>query len=256
MQKISAIIITKNEEANITDCLHSINWVDEIVLVDAESTDKTVELARNLTSKIFIRKWEGFVKQKEFALNQTLNEWILNIDADERVSPLLKDEIINLNRNDVDGYYLRRENYFLKKHVKFCGWDNDYQLRLVRKSKTHFTDRLVHEGAVVEGKTELLKNRLVHYTFTSVEKTISKINHYSSLRAEELFREKKKVGGFTIISHGIAAFFRFFIALRGYKDGVHGLIISLFNSITTFLVYMKVWELQTEEKAKKEHTLY
>ena len=256
MYKISAIIITKNEEANITDCLNSISWVDEIILVDAESTDKTVELARTLTSKIFIREWEGFVKQKEFALNQTSNEWILNIDADERVSTLLKDEIINLNKNDVDGYYLRRENYFLKKHIKSCGWDNDYQLRLVRKSKTHFTNRLVHEGAVVEGKTERLKNRLVHYTFASVEKTISKINHYSSLRAEELFREKKKVRGFTIISHGIAAFFRFFIALRGYKDGVHGLIISLFNSITTFLVYIKVWELQTEEKAKKEHTLY
>jgi len=106
----------------------------------------------------------------------------------------------------------------------------------------------VHEGAVVEGKTERLKNRLIHYTFTSVEKTISKINHYSSLRAEELFREKKKVGGLTIITHGLAAFFRFFIVLRGYKDGVYGLIISLFNSITTFLVYMKVWELQTEAK--------
>lgn len=248
MDKISAIIITKNEEANINDCLNSINWVDEIILVDAESTDKTAELAKKFTSKIFIHKWEGFVKQKEFAVSQTSNEWILNIDADERISPKLKEEIIALIDKDIDGYYLRRENYFLKKHIKSCGWDNDYQLRLVRKSKVRLTDRLVHEGFAVDGKTERLENRLVHYTFASIEKTIGKINNYSSLRAEELYRKKKKIGGFTIISHGLAAFFRFFIVLRGYRDGVYGLIISLFNSITTFLVYMKVWELQTEAK--------
>jgi len=248
MDNISAVIITKNEEANISECLKSISWVNEIILVDAESTDKTVELAKNFTSKIFIHKWEGFVKQKEFAVSQTSNEWILNIDADERISPQLKEEIITLIDKDVNGYYLRRENYLLKKHIKSCGWDNDYQLRLVRKSKTRLTNRLVHEGFNVDGKTERLKNQLVHYTFASIEKTIGKINNYSSLRAEELYRKKKKIGGLTIITHGLAAFFRFFIVLRGYKDGVYGLIISLFNSITTFLVYMKVWELQTEAK--------
>ncbi|MCK7527319.1 MAG: hypothetical protein MZV64_61805 [Ignavibacteriales bacterium] len=118
----------------------------------------------------------------------------------------------------------------------------------MRKSKTRLTNRLVHEGFNVDGKTERLKNRLVHYTFASIEKTISKINNYSSLRAEELYRKKKKIGGLTIITHGLAAFFRFFIVLKGYKDGVYGLIISLFNSITTFLVYMKVWELPDRNK--------
>jgi len=255
MNNISAVIISKNEETNIAECLKSISWVNEIILVDAESTDKTVALAKNFTSKIIINKWEGFVRQKNIALDQASNEWILNIDADERVSPLLKEEIINLSDKDIDGYYLRRENYFLDKHIKSCGWDNDYQLRLVRKSKTHLTDRLVHEGFAVEGKTERLKNRLIHYTFISIEKTISKINYYSSLRATELYKKRKKVNGFAIISHGLAAFFRFFISLRGYKDGVHGLIISLFNSITTFLVYMKVWQLQTEEKTLKQSNI-
>lgn len=248
MNNISAVIISKNEETNIAECLKSISWVSEIILVDAESTDKTLELAKNFTSKIFINKWKGFVNQKKFALDQAANEWVLNIDADERVSPLLKEEIINLMDQDIAGYYLRRENYFLGKRIKSCGWDNDYQLRLVRKSKTQLTDRLVHEGFTVDGKTERLKNRLIHYTFTSIEKTINKINYYSSLRAEELFGKKKKVGGFTIISHGLTAFFRYFVSLRGYKDGIHGLIISLFNSFTTFLVYMKVWELQSERK--------
>ena len=192
MENITAIIIAKNEESNITECLKSISWVNEIVLVDAESTDKTVEFAKAFTTNIFLHKWEGFAKQKEFALSKTSNEWVLNVDADERISPLLKEEIINLKENDVSGYYLRRENYLLKKHIKSCGWDNDYQLRLVRKSKTRLTNRLVHEGFVVDGKTERLVNRLIHYTFTSIEKTVTKINHYTSLRAEELFREEKK----------------------------------------------------------------
>ncbi len=248
MNKISAIIITKNEEANITECLKSIAWVDEIILVDAESSDRTIELAKNFTSKIFVNKWEGFVKQKEFALGKVSNDWVLNIDADERVTSLLKDEIVALNNEEFDGYYFRRENYLLKKHIKYCGWDNDYQLRLFRKSKVKLTDRLVHEGFIVEGKTKRLKNRLIHYTFISIEKTIGKINHYSSLQAQELFNKKKNVGGFTIISHGLAAFFRFYISLRGYKDGVHGLVVSLFNSLTTLMVYMKVWELQSESK--------
>lgn len=252
MNNISAVVITKNEEANITDCLKSISWVDEIVLVDAESTDKTVELAKNFTSSIFIRNWEGFAKQKEFALSKVSNEWILNIDADERISSALKDEIINLNQDDADGYYLWRENYLLKKHIKSCGWDNDYQLRLVKTSKTHLTDRLVHEGFSVDGKTNRLNNRLIHYTFTSIEKTVTKINHYTTLRAEELFKKNKTIGGFGIVAHGLAGFFKFFFLLRGYRDGVHGLVISLFHSITTFLSYMKLWELQIEARKINE----
>lgn len=252
MKKISAIIITKNEEANISDCLNSISWIDEIILVDAESSDRTVEIAKKFTSKIFINKWEGFAKQKEFAISKASNEWVLHIDADERVSALLKEEIININDDDINGFFLWRENYLLKKHIKSCGWDNDYQLRLVRKSKARLTDRLVHEGLAVEGNAKRLNNRLIHYTFTSIEKTMTKINHYTSLRAEELFKKKKIISGFGIVAHGLAGFIKFFVLLRGYKDGVYGLIISLFHSITTFLTYMKLWELHTEGRNLKE----
>lgn len=254
MDKISAIIITKNEEANIKDCLKSIDWADEIILVDAESTDNTISIAMSFSPKIFIRKWDGYASQKAFALSKASNEWVLSIDADERVSPPLKDEILSLNENDADGYYIRRQNYFLKRHIKSCGWDNDFQLRLFKKSKTKLTDRLVHEGFVVNGITKRLTNRLIHFTFTSIEKTVSKINHYSSLKAEELFSKNKSSNGFTIIAHGIAAFFRFFIVLGGYREGVHGLIIALFNSFTTFLVYMKLWELRIENRMIKNNS--
>jgi glycosyltransferase involved in cell wall biosynthesis len=248
MKNISAIVITKNEEANIADCLQSINWVDEIILVDAESSDRTIEIGKRFTSKIFIHRWEGFAKQKAFALTKTSNEWILHIDADEQISSDLREEIIALQETDINGFYLRRENYLLKKHIKSCGWDSDYQLRLVKKSKTRLTDRLVHEGFVVEGKTQRLKNRLIHFTFTSIEKTITKINHYSSLRAEELYKKGRRIGGFGIVSHGFAGFLKFYFLLGGFKDGVHGLVISLFHLITTFLVYMKLWELQLQNR--------
>lgn len=248
MDKISVILITKNEEANIQDCLKSVDWADEIILVDAESTDNTIMIAKLFNPKIFVRKWDGYAAQKAFALSKASNEWVLSIDADERVSPSLKDEILSLKDNDADGYYIRRQNYFLRRHIKSCGWDNDFQLRLFKKSATKLTDRLVHEGFVVNGVTKRLNNRLIHFTFTSIEKTINKINHYSSLKAEELFKKNKRSNGFTIIAHGLAAFFRFFIVLGGYKEGVHGMIISLFNSFTTFLVYMKLWELRIEQK--------
>lgn len=252
MKNISAIVITKNEEANIDDCLKSLSWVDEIILVDSESTDKTVETAKKYTSKIFINKWEGFKKQKEFALSKTSFEWVLSIDADERVSPLLKEEIVNLTANNVDGYYLWRQNYLFDKHIKSCGWNNDYQLRLFRKSKAKLTDRLVHEGFIVEGKTRKLKHRLIHYTFRSVEKTMNKINHYSTLKAEELLRKNKKTSGIGIVIHGLTGFFRFYFLLGGIKDGVHGLIVSLLHVVTTLLSYMKLWEMQYLTKRKAE----
>lgn len=247
MEKISVIIITKNEESSIRECLKSVSWVDEIIVIDAESTDKTVELAKNYTGKIFIKEWEGFAKQKSYALAQAKNEWVLSIDADERISSSLKEEIQMLDFSSADGYLIQREDYFLKKHITTCGWNRDYQLRLFKKSKTHLTDRLVHEGFVVDGKVNHLKNHLIHYTFTSIEKTIIKINNYSTLQAIEKYKSSKKVSGWTITAHGVSSFFKSFFSLKGFKDGVHGLIISFIDSMTTFLTYMKIWEMQNKK---------
>ena len=247
MQKISIIVITKNEEKNIKECLNSIKWADEIIVVDSESKDKTLKIAGNYTSKIFTKKWEGFSLQKKYALSLAANEWVLNIDADERVSEKLKDEIENLTFNS-DGYFIPRENYFINKKITTCGWEKDFQLRLFKKSKTNIIERLVHEGFIVNGKVDYLKNPLIHCTFTSIESSFAKINNYSTLQALEIYKEKKKVRGSTIISHGLSAFLRYYISLKGYKDGIHGLMISMFNSITTLLTYMKIWEFQESEK--------
>ena len=242
---LSVIIITANEEKNIRECLESVKWCDEIILVDSESTDKTVDIAKEYTDKIFIRKWEGYASQKRFALEQASNEWVLSIDADERVSKGLKEEIIQLltDKPDNDGYFIPRLNHFLDKAVKSCFWYPDYQLRLFKKNTTTLTDRKVHEGFVVDGVTGKVKNDLIHYTHQSIKETISKVNEYSTLEALE-GRIKKKVKPIDIVLHPLAAFLNHFISRKGYKDGVYGLMVSLIHSMTNMLTYMKVWEKQ------------
>ncbi len=247
MNKISVTVITKDEEKNISDCLRSVDWADEIIVVDSESTDRTVELAKQFTDKIFIRKWEGYVPQKKYALSLASNEWVLSLDADERVTPELKDEILTLSPGEFSGFKIRRKNFLLKKEITSCGWEKDYQLRLMRKDKASFSDRLVHEKFIVDGQVEKLKNLMLHYTFTSFSEYFSKINHYSSLKAQELFQKKKRVGAWTIFSHTVSAFFAFFFIKRGFKDGIYGLIISLLHSVSTMMNYIKLWELQNRK---------
>ncbi|MBN2571715.1 MAG: glycosyltransferase family 2 protein [Ignavibacteriales bacterium] len=249
MKKISVIIITKNEEENIFACLESIKWADEIILVDSGSTDKTVEIAKRFTDRIYINEWRGFAKQKEYALSLTLNEWVLSIDADERVSDELKIEIENIDTEDVDGYYILRDNYFLGKKITSCGWNNDYQLRLFNKKKTKVNQRLVHEGFDVDSNTKKMKNPILHFTHTSLEKSIEKINHYTTLEAIEI-KNKRKVGSIRILLRGFSAFFRFYISKKGFKDGFAGFSISMLNAFTSIQTNMKVWELKQKEKMK------
>jgi hypothetical protein len=243
MEKISAIIITKNEEKNIEQCLESIKWVDEIIVVDSESEDETIELAKKFTGKIFIKNWEGFAPQKRYALSLTSFEWILHIDADERVSPELKEEIIK-KEPDKDGFFIRRKNYLFNKEITTCGWNKDFQLRLFRKSKTELIEKKVNEGFKVNGEIGQLKNVIIHNTFSSFYSYLKKVNEYSSLRAEEIYKSKNKVTTFTIFSHALSAFLRYYISLKGFKDGMHGLIISFVHSVSNMLTYVKIWEKQ------------
>jgi len=247
MNKISVIVITNNEEQNIVDCLKSVEWADEIIVVDSESTDRTIDLARQFTEKIFTRKWEGYVPQKRFALNLATNEWVLSLDADERITPELKQEILNLTPENISGYKIRRKNFLLKKEITSCGWEKDYQLRLMKKNKASFSDRLVHEKFIVDGEVSTLKNPMLHYTFSSFTDYLNKINYYTSLKAQELFKKKKKVGSWKIFTHTVSAFFAFFIFRKGFKDGVYGLIISFLHSVSTMMNYIKLWELQNKK---------
>jgi len=241
-KKISVITITGNEEGNIRDCLESVKWADEIIVVDSESTDKTVEIAKEYTDNIFIKKWEGFSIQKKFALNNANNSWIFSIDADERVTPALADEIINKDLSNADGYYIRRKNYFLGKPITGCGGGNDYQLRLFNKSKTKLTDNLVHEGFVVDGKRLKLKSTIIHLANKNLHQAIEKANKYSSLESVEKYKTKN-VSALAILFKPIFELYQHFVARKGYKDGVYGLLVSLIHALTKLMVLSKIWEL-------------
>lgn len=247
MDKISVTIITKDEEKNISDCLKSAEWADEIIVVDSESSDRTVELAKNFTAKVIIRKWEGYVPQKRYALSLATNEWVLSLDADERITPELKDEILKLSPGDFSGFKIRRKNFLMNKEITSCGWEKDYQLRLFKKDMTDLNERLVHEKFVAQGKIGTLINPMIHFTFSSFEDYLNKINSYTSLKAQELYKKKKKVDSWTIFSHTVSAFFAFFIVRLGFRDGVYGLIISLLHSVSTMMNYIKLWELQNKK---------
>ena len=247
MNKLSVIVITKDEEKNISDCLKSVDWADEIIVVDSESSDRTIELAKKFTDRVIIKKWEGYVPQKRYALSLAANEWVLSLDADERVTPELKDEIVKLSPDEFSGFKIKRKNFLMNKEITSCGWEKDYQLRLFKKDKTDLNERLVHEKFVVEGKVGTLNSPMLHYTFSSFKEYFEKINNYTSLKAEELLSKKKKVGGWTIFSHTVSAFFAFFFIRRGFKDGVYGLIISLLHSVSTMMNYIKLWELQNKK---------
>lgn len=247
-EKLSITIITRNEEKNIKECLESVKWADEIIIVDAFSNDSTVEIAKNYTDKIIQREWNGFADQKGFALEKASNEWILSLDADERVSESLKKKLLfllsNLDQlNQFDGYNIKRDNYFLSKRIKSCGWGDDYQVRFFKKSKTKISNRLVHEGFIVEGKLGKIDEPILHLSYRSFKEAIEKINHYSSLEALEKVN-KHRSSIFTIIFYPVIYFIQHFIFRYGFLDGIHGFFVSLFHAWTKLLVQLKIWELQ------------
>lgn len=249
MNKISVIVITKNEAENIFACLNSVKWADEIIVVDSGSTDETLTIAKQFTDKIFYNEWKGFAPQKTFALNQASNDWVLSLDADEVVTENLRDEILNSDLDKADGYRIKRNNFFLGKLIRGCGWGNDYQLRLFKKSKTKLTNRLVHEGFEVEGKISQLNNTMLHYSYRNFRDAFQKINHYSTLEAIEK-QNRKKVNGITIILTPVIAFLQHFFFRKGFVDGIYGLFVSIMHAITKLQVQLKIWELK---KAKRNN---
>jgi glycosyltransferase involved in cell wall biosynthesis len=248
MEKISVIIISKNEEKNIRECIDSVLWADEINIVDSFSEDKTIEIAKSYPDiNVFQNIWEGFNKQREFALTKCNFDWIFSIDADERCTKELQNEILDTinNKNlSCSGYKIPRKSFFLGKWVKHCGWYPSYQMRLFKKSAASVSGRLVHEKYEVKGNNHgILKNDLIHFTVQSISGYMDKVNQYSTLQAKEKMN-RKKIGLCGIIFRTAFAYFEVFILKAGFLDGVTGLMVTNFHAITRMLTYMKIRELQ------------
>jgi len=243
MNKISAIVITYNEEKNISACLDTLKWCDEIIIIDSHSTDKTLEQAKNYTNKIFLTEKTGYSAKKNIGIEKASCEWILAIDADERVPEALQKEILYLiNQNNIgyNSYYINRKSFFITKFIKHCGWYPDYVLRLFKKSKNYkYSDDLVHEKLLTDEKSGKLKNELLHYTDLDFEHYIEKMNKYSTLSASELYEKKKHTGILDILFRPLFAFLKMYFIKLGFLDGYIGLILCTLSGVHVFAKYSK-----------------
>lgn len=240
---ISAVIATLNEEKNLKKCLASLDFVNEIIIVDSGSADKTVEIAKKFTKKIFFTDFKGFSQIKQYGIEKAKCDWILIIDADEEVSDNLKQKLLEIDKkvNNISGFYIKRETFFLGKKIKHCGWGKDYQLRFFKKNKGIFNGKIVHESLNVQGRIEYIDFPLYHYSYPDVKSYFEKMNRYTSLQA------KQKIENFLLLKMIFKPFFKFFkmYFLRlGFLDGIHGLILSLFSAFSEFVKYGKMLEIK------------
>jgi glycosyltransferase involved in cell wall biosynthesis len=245
-QKLSVYVLTYNEEVKIRDCLESVTWADEIIILDSFSTDGTVEICRKYTDKIFQHKFAGFGNLRNTAIGYTQHDWVLSVDADERVTGELRDEILDLlnSEPEADAYFVPRINYFLGHRVRHCGWYPDYrQPQLFNKRKMKYNDQLVHEGFTLSGKASYLKEHVIQYPFLNLGQFFRKMENYSSLRSEDMFRAGKRFHLLQMFTHPLAMFFRIFVLKRGFLDGRIGLIIATLYGYYTLIKYLKLWEL-------------
>lgn len=252
-EKLSVTIITYNEEENIKDCLESVKWADEIVIVDAESADRTVEICREYTDKVFLNPWLGHKEQKNFAIDKASNLWIFSIDADERVSCELKTFILNELKNPVfDGYRFPRENYFLGKWLKYGGWYPDHVLRLFRRDKGSFGGINPHDKVVIgNGNVSTVSIPITHFTYNSISQYIQKQNMYSSIYAKEMLKINHASNNavYLMFLKACWKFIEVYFIKRGFLDGSCGVITAMGAAFTTFWKYVKIWEV-VSSKAK------
>ena len=251
MPGVTATIITLNESSNIQAALESVAWADEIVVVDAGSTDDTAAIARRFTDKVIVRDWPGYIAQKNFAASVASHDWIFSLDADERVTPELAAEIRALLAGDPPkpGYRVPRISHYLGRWIRSTDWYPDYQLRLYDRRRARWAGRYVHESVQADGDAGRLRADLQHYPYKDVSHHLRTIDKYTTLAARQMHEDGRRVRAWQIVVHGDAAFLRNYILRGGFRDGAAGLIVSLLNSYYVALKFVKLWELGRRENA-------
>jgi len=240
---VSVAIVTKDEERNIGDALESVRDFDDIVVVDAFSEDRTVDICRNYTQRIYQHEWPGFSRQKQRAVDYAKNAWVLILDADERVTPQLKDEMMEeISGGAYCGFYIPRKNYFLGKWIHHSGWWPDYTLRIFRKDTACVEQREVHEKVIVNGVTKHLKSPLQHYTYRTLGDYMKKMQNYSTLAAKEIVRQKGRPSRFSLLLNPLAVFVKMYFLRQGFRDGIHGFMLAVLYAFQAFLKYAKALE--------------
>jgi len=242
--KISAVVITKNEESNIGRCLSSLSWVDEIVVVDSGSTDKTLEICKNYNCKIIETKWLGYGKTKHLAVESATNSWVLSIDSDEEVSEKSVEVIKSTLENPkYNAYKVQIKSFYLGRMINHSGWGNEFKLRLFNKEFGNYNDSEIHESVIIPGEKPRLNVEFFHYTYPTIEKVMEKIDRYSTLQSEELFSKGKKYPLFIIPIFAINKLISMYVLKLGFLDGKEGFILANMSAFGVFLKYLKLWKL-------------
>ncbi|HEX8175349.1 MAG TPA: glycosyltransferase family 2 protein [Pyrinomonadaceae bacterium] len=259
--KITATIITFNEEANIRAACESVSWANEILVVDSESTDRTREIAEECGARVITRAWPGFSKQKQFAADEAAHEWIFSLDADERVSEELRhsiEDILYTNEEGLaDGYRIARRSFYMGRWISGGGWYPNHQLRLYRKSKGEWKGAYIHESVKMKegARVETLSGDLLHYSIRDAAHHNRMIGErYAPLAARQMYEAGRRTSAFKIATAGTTAFLRSFLLKGGFRDGLAGYAIARFAAHNAYLKHLLLWELQNEKNAKKDES--
>jgi glycosyltransferase involved in cell wall biosynthesis len=241
MPRLSAIVITRNEAASIADCLDSVAFCDERIVVDCGSSDDTAAIARGKGARVVEHDWQGFGAQKNFALSLATGDWVLSIDADERVPPPLARAIEAALDGDADGYEMPRLSSFCGRQMRHSGWYPDHVLRLFRRGKARFSDVPVHERVVCAGRVTRLAEPMIHHPVARLEDALSRVDRYSTAGAEALVGSGRRVSFWSGIGHGLGAFVRTYLLRGGFLDGAEGFLLAVANAEGSYYRYMKAW---------------
>jgi glycosyltransferase involved in cell wall biosynthesis len=249
MTGISAFIVCKNEAASIERCLESLSWCDEIVVLDSGSTDATLEICARHNCCIAHREWSGYVEQKSHALSLCTRSWILNLDADEEVSPELRNEIRSMLQADAlgevkeNGFELLRVVFYLGRWWRKGGWHPEWRLRLARREFVTWHGEEPHEHARVQGGIGRMRGELRHYTYRDIADHVARLNAHSSSAAQALHAKGMRAGLVDLLLKPKARFFKFFLLRRGYREGLPGLLVACMEAFYVYLKYFKLWGL-------------
>jgi glycosyltransferase involved in cell wall biosynthesis len=250
---VSAIIVCFNEEDRIQDCLESVSWCDEIIVVDSFSTDRTPEICRRYTEHFIQRQWSGYRDQKAYAHSQASKDWVLLLDSDERVTPELREEIVGAltgENGHYAGYSVPRLMHYLGRWWWRGGWYPDYDVRLFRRERATWGGSDPHEKILVDGPVRRLCHPLQHYSYRNIDDHVSRINRFTSISSLELKKDGVRWRLSDALLRPAARFFRSYVLKRGFVDGFAGFYVAVTAAVYVFLKYAKLWELELEEKKK------
>ena len=249
MLQLSAIVITRNEAANIGACLDSVAFCDERIVVDCGSTDATVEIARQKGARVEYHEWRGFGPQKNYALSLASGTWVLSLDADEQVTAELAAAIKDAIKSDsADAYEFPRLSSFCGRQMRHSGWYPDYVLRLFRRGKARFDDVIVHERVICGGAVKRLRPPLIHHPVAKLEDALSRMDRYSTASAQAIVAAGRKVSFMSGIGHGLFSFLRSYVLKAGFLDGAEGFLLAVTNAEGSYYRYMKAWLMSRERR--------